>query len=261
LYKLTDTTGSTGTLSGTAATIATPPGNAGFRGVALAPELPPQPIPPHAPTCAGTSASTAYETPVALTIECSDADGDPVVRRVVDGPARGTLGAFDNATGAVVYRPKRGATGRDVFTIAAGDGNFESEPATVTVDIGPAPPAPRAEPPATLPMGLSITAFKRSSRALTFKVACTPGGALDACRGRLRIELPKPIGSLRRLGGLAFDIPTGRTRTLRLSLHRSVRRRLAGRSVQVRVAGWVRQAAPRPTAVSPATTTLKPPAK
>jgi hypothetical protein len=132
----------------------------------------------------------------------------------------------------------------------------------VTVDIGAAPPQPPPPTAAKQPMGATISGFKRSTRAITFKVTCNPAGTLEACRGRLRVVLAKPIGTVRRLGAVQLDIRRGTTRTMRLGLSRSQRKKTAGRAVRLRIAGWVRQAdKARPIPVTAVTTTLKAPSR
>jgi hypothetical protein len=226
IYSMTDSSGSTGTLSASATTIATPAPNTGFRGIALVPEAPTS----APPVCTGASASTSYATPVSVTIACSDPDGDAVTRRVVRGPAKGTLGAFDNATGAVVYTPKAGQSGDDSFTIAGSDGNSESDPVTVTVAIGTRPVGP-----SRAPMRVRLGSARYSRRAIELPLACVAGGALKSCRGSLRFDLVTPVAGMKRIGTVWFGVATGRKKTLKLPLGTAARRRLAGRKLKVNV--------------------------
>lgn len=102
----------------------------------------------HAPTCQTTTASTAYQTPMIVTLSCSDTDGDPVTTSIVAAPAHGTLG--QPANGTVTYTPAPGYSGTDSFTFDASDGTNVSSPATAMIAVGapPALPSGSAPPPA-----------------------------------------------------------------------------------------------------------------
>jgi hypothetical protein len=94
------------------------------------------------PRCVPTNTSTAYQTPAPVALSCTDADGDPLTRTIVSGPAHGTLGAIGST---VTYTPAAGFTGTDSFTFAASDGTNASVPVMATVAVGSPPgvtPAP-----------------------------------------------------------------------------------------------------------------------
>jgi DNA-binding beta-propeller fold protein YncE len=76
------------------------------------------------PVCSDVSASTAFEAPVALTLACSDPNGEPLTWQLTSGPAAGTLSAIDPGTGATTYTPAAGFFGADSFTyrVVAEDG-------------------------------------------------------------------------------------------------------------------------------------------
>lgn len=97
-----------------------------------------------APVCQAATASTAYQTPVAITLSCTDADGDPVTPSIASDPAYGSVGPI--ADGGVTYTPVPGYSGPDSFTFDATDGTNTSAPASVTIAVAaaPAPPAPPA---------------------------------------------------------------------------------------------------------------------
>jgi 6-phosphogluconolactonase (cycloisomerase 2 family) len=97
----------------------------------------------HGPTCQSSTASTAYQTPVTVSLSCADGDGDPLSAAVASGPAHGTLGQLTDGT--VTYTPASGYTGTDSFSFDTSDGTNASSPATVTIAVG-APPAPPAQP-------------------------------------------------------------------------------------------------------------------
>jgi VCBS repeat-containing protein len=65
----------------------------------------------------------------------TDVDGDALAAVLVSGPAHGTLTLSTN--GSFVYLPATHYTGIDTFTYQAGDGQAQSDPATVTITVMP----------------------------------------------------------------------------------------------------------------------------
>jgi uncharacterized repeat protein (TIGR02543 family) len=87
-----------------------------------------------APTCSDGSATTAEDTPKALTLVCSDVDGDSLTYSIVSGPSNGTL----SGTGASrTYNPNGNYNGSDSFTFKANDGTADSNVATFSLTITP----------------------------------------------------------------------------------------------------------------------------
>ena len=87
-----------------------------------------------APVPQNQSLATALNTAVSITLAAGDSNGDAVTF-IATTPAHGTLsGAAPN----LVYTPTAGFTGFDSFTFTANDGQADSGPATVTVDVGAA---------------------------------------------------------------------------------------------------------------------------
>ena len=91
------------------------------------------------PTCSNASAATAFETPLSVALGCSDPNGDPLTRSIVSAPAHGDLAPIDQSAGTVVYTPRARFSGSDRFTFQASDGTLASTPATLSVDVRPAP--------------------------------------------------------------------------------------------------------------------------
>jgi hypothetical protein len=102
------------------------------------------------------SVTTGVNTPVSLTLQASDPDGDALTLRIVSQPTHGTVGL--NGTLAH-YFPEAGFAGNDSFTFAAWDGSTDSNLGTITVAVGtaagptltPTPSATRSAPPAFAP--------------------------------------------------------------------------------------------------------------
>ena len=86
----------------------------------------------HAPLATSRSATASAAIPLGIALAVSDADGDPLVVRIVDQPAHGTVAIAGFQ--ALLY-PDAGFDGADTFTFAAWDGKRESNLATVTLTI------------------------------------------------------------------------------------------------------------------------------
>jgi Bacterial Ig domain len=89
------------------------------------------------PACASHSAGTTAGNVVTVALGCADPNLDPVTVSVVTQPTHGTLGPV--TAGSVTYKPYRGFSGTDSFSVIASDGRLVSSRATVTVTVRPAP--------------------------------------------------------------------------------------------------------------------------
>jgi Domain of unknown function (DUF1929)/Bacterial Ig domain/Kelch motif len=125
--------------------------------VALRPaegDPPPPPPPPGnaAPTAGSTSATTARDTAIDITLSGTDAETCDLSFTVEAEPAHGTLtppaaaacapGSPNRDTATVTYTPAPGYTGSDSFVYLTNDGELDSAPATVTLTVEPPPPPP-----------------------------------------------------------------------------------------------------------------------
>lgn len=113
-----------------------------------------------APTAADIAKETEFDTPIEITLQGDDADGDALTYSVLDAPAvdQGTLSALDG--NKITFTPADGFTGDATFTYRVNDGSVNSAPATVTIKVleegviipttTPTPTAPETtEPPVT----------------------------------------------------------------------------------------------------------------
>ncbi len=73
------------------------------------------------------------DTPVAITLTASDADGDTLTFSVVDPPSHGSL---SGTAPDLTYTPDPGYSGADSFTFNANDGTDDSNTATVSITVG-----------------------------------------------------------------------------------------------------------------------------
>ena len=87
---------------------------------------------PQPPACADATVRTDPGTPVRVPLTCTDANNNPLVRTIVDGPDNGTIRIDGDAA---VYTPRAGFAGTDVFTFRAFDGAAFSPEATVRVIV------------------------------------------------------------------------------------------------------------------------------
>jgi hypothetical protein len=87
------------------------------------------------PQCQNLDASTAFATPVGLTLDCSATVWN---WQVTTPPAHGTVGAI-GPQGQLTYTPADGFSGDDSFQYVAQGAGGSSTPATAIVHVGPGP--------------------------------------------------------------------------------------------------------------------------
>jgi hypothetical protein len=97
--------------------------------------------------------STIEATPVSVTLTGSDAESNPLTYIVVSGP---TKGALSGTSPNLVYTPGANGIGSDSFTFKVNDGELDSAPATVSIDITPANHPPVADASATTSKVISL---------------------------------------------------------------------------------------------------------
>ena len=108
--------------------------------------------PNRAPVVSNASASTLSNTPVAIALNASDKDGNPLTLRIVSQTSHGTVGLVGTAA---TYYPDEGYAGGDSFTFAANDGQTDSNLGSVSITV-------RASGSCTYtvnPLNQSFTAF------------------------------------------------------------------------------------------------------
>jgi Tol biopolymer transport system component len=99
------------------------------------------------PVCPDTPAATTPNTPVTITVTCTDtgpAYEQTDVREFKEtDPANGTV-TQDLAGDPFVYTPNQGFTGTDSFQVSSFDGlGFGTDRGTVTINVAQTPPPPR----------------------------------------------------------------------------------------------------------------------
>ena len=88
------------------------------------------------PTCPAAEATTPEDTPIPVTLSCTDVDSDPLTYGVVSGPAHGKL---SGSGASLTYTPDPNYNGSDSFTYKANDGKEDSNTATETLTVTPKP--------------------------------------------------------------------------------------------------------------------------
>jgi len=91
----------------------------------------------HAPVADAQSVTTDQDTPKAITLTATDADGDGLTYSIVASPGHGAL---SGSAPTVTYTPTAGYSGSDSFTFKAYDGTVDSNVATVSITVTPAAP-------------------------------------------------------------------------------------------------------------------------
>jgi hypothetical protein len=90
----------------------------------------------HPPVAADQTVVTRQGVAAAITLSATDTDNDLLTYTVVRQPAHGTL---SGTAPRLTYTPNNGYTGNDSFTFKANDGQADSNIATVTIQVNPAP--------------------------------------------------------------------------------------------------------------------------
>jgi hypothetical protein len=89
-------------------------------------------VPADAPVAVGQTAAVAYQSALPLILVATDPDNETLTWSTVAGPVSGVLtGTLPNVT----YTPNAGFTGTDSFTFKVNDGSFDSNTATVTLNV------------------------------------------------------------------------------------------------------------------------------
>lgn len=134
-----------------------------------------------APVAVGQAVTLDEDTPKAIVLGVTDADGDALTYTIVNPPQHGTLsGTAPNLT----YTPALNYNGADSFSFKANDGTGDSNTATVSLTINPVNDKPVINVPPTQAVNenvaLSFTVTGTdvdAGQTLTFSAANLPAGA------------------------------------------------------------------------------------
>lgn len=136
------------------------------------------------PTANDQNVIVKQDTPKNITLTGSDPDGDPLIFEIARPPEHGKLsGQPPNVT----YTPDRGFLGTDAFTFRVTDGESESAPANVTLDV-----VARGEPP-VVEMSAGCTDYREQAPAVEvdreLRLFDPDDTVLDSARVRIASEL------------------------------------------------------------------------
>jgi Tol biopolymer transport system component len=128
------------------------------------------------PVAAASQRSLNEDTPLSLTLQATDADGDSLTFAIQDPPQHGTV---TGTPPSVTYTPAADYNGPDSFTFTASDANSTSAPATVSLTVVAVDDAPVALDDAVTtaedtPVAVTLRATDVDSPTLTFSIITRP---------------------------------------------------------------------------------------
>jgi|GEM_PF-1931544 len=129
-----------------------------------------------APVAIAKSLTTPEDTPLAVSLSATDANGDTLTYAVVTNPTQGTLsGIPPNLT----YTPQANYNGSDSFTFKANDGSLDSAAATVSIAVSAVndPPTAAAQSltiPEDTGLAITLSGSDPENATLTFSLVTPP---------------------------------------------------------------------------------------
>lgn len=88
------------------------------------------------------SVITQFNSPIDISIEASDENGDKLTPSIVSNPTSGTLSKIDTNTNKVTYTPNKDFVGTNTFTYKVNGGTADSNNADVTITVNGPPNSP-----------------------------------------------------------------------------------------------------------------------
>jgi len=153
-----------------------------------------------APVASSQSVTTNEDTPKAITLSATDANGQNLTFSIVSSPSHGTLGTLSapsctvtagtsTCTTSVTYTPAANYNGADSFTFRANDGGLNSNTATVSITVTAVNDAPTASAQSVstnedTSLVITLGGSDIDNTSLTFSIVSTPThGSLSAITG------------------------------------------------------------------------------
>ena len=188
------------------------------------------------PVCASIDTTATTAAPTAISLACTDADGDALTLALLSDPLNGSLSALDQAAMTVLYTSAASFQGADAFTFTASDGTNTASAADARILVAPPPapvtPPPTSPPPAKAPASkrprLSLALLPRTragGRIIRVRISCKAGPSFCAGRLVLKTDTRRAIrkGGLtktvrKQLARKAFFLDPGTRQTINLRM-------------------------------------------
>lgn len=193
-----------------------------------------------APSCTSATATTTWDAPVTLPVDCTDPDGDPLALRL-GAVTRGADIRLDGTR--LTFTPRAGEETTLRAVVTATDGVLGSAAATVSVRVTapppppPVPPKPVPELPASLTaplLGVERRPLDPRGASTTLATFCLPRRAVS-CSGTVELRSGDTV-----LGQAEATGPGRVTIRLAPAAERALRRGAHARALSraTRPAGW-----------------------
>ena len=146
------------------------------------------------PLASGQAVQACRNTAKVITLSGSDNCGSALTFAIVNPPAHGALSAItpiNNTSASVTYTPNPGYCGADSFTFKVNNGAADSEPATVTVQVGDPSPAALCQDVTTAvgqPVTFTVTVTDLCSESKSFMVVSGSGPANGQLAGPTPVD-------------------------------------------------------------------------
>jgi hypothetical protein len=175
-----------------------------------------------APTCSPVSAAVPHGRSAAVSLTCTDLNGDAVTRSIVSGPAHGRLGAVSGGT--VTYTPSAGYHGADSFAFAGSDGVNQSAPATATLTVATAFRGARLRGRILTFAAKGNFKIKVSCPANAPSGRCTEVASLYSAKGTIPRSAAKKRPKAVLLAKARFSVKAGKSVTKKMRLNKAGRK-------------------------------------
>lgn len=129
------------------------------------------------PVSSGSAVTLPSASAASISLPCTDADGNTLIRIIVEQPSHGTLGSIDQAGGTVDYTPESGYKGSDTFSFRCSDGAEQSSVSSVAVTVPDSPPTCTGSDITVLggiPAAIHLLCSDVNGDALTWRISSGP---------------------------------------------------------------------------------------
>ena len=150
------------------------------------------------PVANAQSVATSINTAKLITLTGSDPANLPLTYFIVSNPAHGTLSLFNTNTGTVIYTPSTNYTGGDSFTFSVNNGQTNSAPATVSINVS-------ATSGADVQVTLFGPALATVGDVFSFTNSVTNAGPATAVNTRVTNALPANLTFASASGGGVYS--------------------------------------------------------